>query len=139
MWSAKADRIWFHEDRSKTPGNRTFLFYEKIDEDGYSSLVLWDDNGDIILPKRYHSYKHFTNLVKKGYKLIRSYESKDDVMAGAFKSSNNDKIILQIFNEGSTKDFSIDIPIGTLSIEHYITSNSNVENFKLVNDIICGC
>ena len=111
------------------------LFYEKIDDDGYSSLVLWDDNGDIILPKRYHSYKHFTNLVKKGYKLIRSYDSKDDVMAGAFKSPNNDKIVLQILNEGTTKDFSIDIPIGTLSIAHYTTSNSNEENFKLLTDI----
>ena len=41
------------------------LFYEQADDDGYSSLVAWTPVGEIILPKRYYTFKHFSNLVKK--------------------------------------------------------------------------
>ena len=36
------------------------LFYEEADSNGYSSLVAWTPTGEIILPKRYYSFKHFT-------------------------------------------------------------------------------
>lgn len=112
------------------------LFYEEEDtENGYSSLVAWKPNGEIILPKRYHSFKHFTNLIKIGYKVIKTEVSKNETMVGAFKSPDGKKIVLHVFNEGTTEDISIDIPIGTVGIDHYITSDSNDENFKLVNDI----
>ena len=111
------------------------LFYEEADEGGYSSLVAWDANGTIILPKRYHTFKHFSNLIKKGYKVIDSQIIEGNLIVGAFISPDQTKIILQLFNEGDSQDFSIDIPIGATNISHYVTSNSASDNFSLYNDI----
>jgi len=111
------------------------LFYEEEDDNGYSSLVVWKTNGEIILPKRYHTFKHFTNLVKKGYKVIKTENAQDDVMVGAFISPNEDKIVLQVFNEGASQDFTLQIPKGTTVIKHYITSDDSSQNFTLQNDV----
>ncbi|MDG1226480.1 MAG: T9SS type A sorting domain-containing protein, partial [Polaribacter sp.] len=99
------------------------------------SLVVWRTNGEIILPKRYHTFKHFTNLVKKGYKVIKTENAHDDVMVGAFISPNEDKIVLQVFNEGASQDFTLQIPKGTIAIKHYITSDDSSQNFTLQNDV----
>ena len=111
------------------------LFYEEADSDGYSSLVAWDANGTIILPKRYHTFKHFSNLIKKGYSVIDSQTIEGDIMVGSFMSPDQTKIILQLFNEGDSQDFSIDVPIGTTNISHYVTSNTENDNFSMHNDI----
>ena len=111
------------------------LFYEEADSDGYSSLVAWDANGTIILPKRYHTFKHFSNLIKKGYRVIDSQTIEVDIMVGSFMSPDQTKIILQLFNEGDSQDFSIDVPIGTTNISHYVTSNTENDNFSMHNDI----
>ena len=107
------------------------LFYEQADNDGYSSLVSWTPTGDIILPKRYYSFKHFTNLVKRGYSLITSNSSDENgVYVGSFISDDESKVIVQIFNEGNEKDFSIDIPIGATSVETFLTTNNDSEGFS---------
>ena len=111
------------------------LFYEEADSDGYSSLVAWNANGTIILPKRYHTFKHFSNLIKKGYRVIDSQTIEGDIMVGSFISPDQTKIILQLFNEGDSQDFSIDVPIGTTNISHYVTSNTENDNFSMHNDI----
>ena len=107
------------------------LFYEQADNDGYSSLVSWTPTGDIILPKRYYSFKHFTNLVKRGYSLITSNSTNENgVYVGSFISDDESKVIVQIFNEGNEKDFSIDIPIGATSVETFLTTNNDSEDFS---------
>lgn len=111
------------------------LFYEEADASGYSSLVAWDANGTIILPKRYHTFKHFSNLIKKGYSVIDSQTIEGNIMVGSFISPDQTKIILQLFNEGDSQDFSIDVPIGTTNISHYVTSNTENDNFSMYNDI----
>ena len=111
------------------------LFYEEADASGYSSLVAWDENETIILPKRYHAFKHFSNLIKKGYRVIDSQTIEGDIMVGSFMSPDQTKIILQLFNEGDSQDFSIDVPIGTTNISHYVTSNTENDNFSMHNDI----
>jgi O-glycosyl hydrolase len=106
------------------------LFYEEADSNGYSSLVAWTPTGEIILPKRYHSFKHFTNLVKMGYSLISSNSTDENgVYVGGFISEDESKIILQVFNEGEEKDFSMDIPIGAISVERILTTNNASEEF----------
>ena len=86
--------------------------------------------GEIILPKRYYTFKHFTNLIKKGYSLIQSNISSDNqIYTGAFISEDNTKIILQVFNEGEEKDFSMDIPLGAISVERILTTNNDSEEF----------
>jgi len=111
------------------------LFYEETDENGYSSLVAWDADGTIVLPKRYHTFKHFANLIKTGYQLIESNVVNGNVMVAAFKSPDETKIILQVFNESNHQDFSIDVPIGAINVTHYATSNTANENFRILNDI----
>ena len=113
------------------------LFYEEVDSDGYSSLVAWDTSGNIILPKRYHTFKHFTNLIKKGYQLIGSQivTAEEGLMVGAFKSPDQSKIVLQLFNEGNEQEVSIDLPIGTNDVLHYMTSDISGINFSIQNDV----
>lgn len=100
---------------------------------GSSALVLWDSNLNIILPKRYHVFKHFANLVKKDYLRIHCNSFGDDLRVLAFKSPNGAKIVLQIFAESNLSNFDIEIPIGTSSVEHYVTSNSSDQNFSLIS------
>jgi O-glycosyl hydrolase len=111
------------------------LFYEEADTSGYSSLVAWNTNGTIILPKRYHTFKHFSNLIKKGYRVIDSQTIEGDIMVGSFISPDQSKIVLQLFNEGEDQNFSIDVPVGATNISHYVTSNSGSDNFSLYNDV----
>ena len=107
------------------------LFYEEADSNGYSSLVAWTPTGEIILPKRYYSFKHFTNLVKKGYSLITSNSTNENgVYVGGFISEDESKIILQVFNEGEEKDFSMDIPFGAISVDRILTTNNDSEEFS---------
>ena len=100
---------------------------------GSSALVLWDSNLNIILPKRYHVFKHFANLVKKDYMRIHCNSFDDDLRVLAFKSPNGARIVLQIFAESNLSNFDIEIPIGTSSVEHYVTSNSSDQNFSLIS------
>ena len=107
------------------------LFYEEADNNGYSSLVAWTPTGEIILPKRYHSFKHFANLVKKDYSLISSASSDEDgVFVAGFISDDESRVIVQIFNEGNEKDFSVDVPLGTISVETFLTTNNDSEEFS---------
>lgn len=99
---------------------------------GSSALVLWDNSNNIILPKRYHVFKHFANLVKTGYQRIHLNNFDSGPKAVAFKSSDETKIVVQLFSENNLDSFEIEIPQGTTSIEHYVTSDTTNENFSLV-------
>ncbi len=100
---------------------------------GSSALVLWDSNLNIILPKRYHVFKHFANLVKKDYLRIHCNSFGDNLRVLAFKSPDGARIVLQLFAESNLSNFDIEIPIGTSSVEHYVTSNSSDQNFSLLS------
>lgn len=119
------------------------LFYEKHDYQnevnigqnyGSSALVLWDSNMNIILPKRYYVFKHFTNLVKNGFQRIHIGSFDLGPKAVAFKSLDETKIILQLFSDNDVGNFEIEIPQGTTSIEHYITSDVENYNFRLMTN-----
>ena len=105
------------------------LFYGEAEERGYSSLVAWTPSGEIILPKRYYSLKHFANLVKPGYFRISADLSEANIFVVAFKSPNEDKVVLQIFNQGIEQNLSIDVIPGSKSIQHIVTSDNEGENF----------
>ena len=115
-------------------GYMMHLFYEEADSNGYSSLVAWTLAGDIILPKRYYIFKHFSNLVKKDYKLISSESTIDqNFYTGAFVSDDKSKIVLKVFNEGASRDVSIDIPINAVSFDAYVTSDDSSHEFSLIS------
>ena len=105
------------------------LFYGEAEDRGYSSLVAWTPSGEIILPKRYYSLKHFANLVKPGYTRISADLKGANLFVVAFKSPSEDKVILQIFNQGVEQTISIDVISDSKSIEHFITSDTEEENF----------
>jgi O-glycosyl hydrolase len=115
------------------------LFYEQtkfnseVNDYTSSALVVWDLNNNIILPKRYYAFKHFTNLVKKGYQRIHSDTFGDALRVLAFKSPDNSKIVVQLYTENNPSDFDVEIPSGTTSVDHYITSDNSNENFTSVS------
>ena len=115
------------------------LFYEQtkfnseVNDYTSSALVVWDLNNNIILPKRYYVFKHFTNLVKKGYQRIHTETFGDALKVLAFKSPDNSKIVVQLYTENNQSDFDVEIPFGTTSVAHYITSDNNNENFTSVS------
>ena len=118
------------------------LFYEQHEYEnevnpgenyGSSALVLWDSNLDIILPKRYYVFKHFANLIKIGYQRIHVNSFGSDLKTLAFKSPDDSKIVVQLFSENSLSDFDLEVPFGTTSVEHYVTSNASNENFSIIS------
>ena len=52
------------------------------------------------------------------------------VYVGGFISGDESKVIVQIFNEGNEKDFSIDVPLGAISVETFLTSDNDSEEFS---------
>ena len=110
------------------------LFYEQADDDGYSSLVAWTPVGEIILPKRYHTFKHFSNLVKKNYRVIKnnSQALQDNIYVGAFIAPDESKLVLQVFNQGYNTELSIDIPKKATSMTRILTDNGIQNEFTVV-------
>jgi hypothetical protein len=97
---------------------------------GSSALVLWDSNMNIILPKRYYVFKHFTNLVKKGYQRIHLNSFGNSLKSLAFKSPDGSKVIIQLFAEDIQNNFDLEIPFGTTDVQHYITSDNSIHDFS---------
>lgn len=97
---------------------------------GSSALVLWDSNMNIILPKRYYVFKHFTNLVKKGYQRIHLNSFGNSFKSLAFKSPDGSKVIIQLFAEDIQNNFDLEIPLGATDVKHYITSDNSIHNFS---------
>ncbi len=108
------------------------LFYEEADDvNGYAALVAWKNNGDIILPKRYFAFKHFTNLIKPGFKRIETVISNTNIFVSSFISIDGKQIVMQVFNDSGAQNISFEIPEGSKSILHYNTTNSDGEDFLL--------
>ena len=112
------------------------LFYEQADDDGYSSLVAWTPVGEIILPKRYYTFKHFSNLVKKDYRVIKnnSQALQNNIYVGAFIAPDESKLVLQVFNQGYNTELSIDIPKRATSMTRILTDNGIQNEFSVVEE-----
>ena len=112
------------------------LFYEQADDDGYSSLVAWTPVGEIILPKRYYTFKHFSNLVKKDYRVVKnnSQELQNNIYVGAFIAPDESKLVLQVFNQGYNTELSIDIPKKATSMTRILTDNGIQNEFTVVEE-----
>ena len=112
------------------------LFYEQADDDGYSSLVAWTPVGEIILPKRYYTFKHFSNLVKKDYRVVKnnSQALQNNIYVGAFIAPDESKLVLQVFNQGYNTELSIDIPKKATSMTRILTDNGIQNEFTVVEE-----
>lgn len=135
------DRIINGFNHGGLTGYMAHLFYEshkyqsEVDAGqkyGSSALVLWDSSNTIILPKRYYAFKHFANLIKKDYQkvFLNTFESAPNAVA--FVSPDNSKVVVQLFAQNAISGFNLEIPKGTTSIDHYVTSDNSADNFRLV-------
>ncbi len=122
-------------------GGMTAYMYHLFYEDGAindtcSALVKFSAIDGVTLPKRYFAFKHFTNFVKPGFKRLAADCSVNASITGtAFISADGNRIVLQLLNEGSAASVPINIPSNIASVEHYITSNSSLNNCKQLTDI----
>ncbi|GIS21335.1 MAG: hypothetical protein CM15mP121_1870 [Bacteroidota bacterium] len=64
---------------------------------GIRALVAWTPVGEIILPKRYYTFKHFSNLVKKDYRVIKnnSQALQNNIYVGAFIAPDESKLVFK--------------------------------------------
>jgi O-glycosyl hydrolase len=114
------------------------LFYEPgAANDTCSALVKFSAVDGVTLPKRYFAFKQFTNFVKPGFKrLAADCAANANIIGTAFISADGNRIILQLLNEGNAASVPINIPSNIASVEHYITSNSSLNNCKPMTDIV---
>lgn len=119
----------FYEEHDYAPAGSTSGNY------GSSALVLWDEANDIILPKRYFVFKHFSNLIKKGYHVVKTgfqeaqNPNEAPFMACSFAAPDGSKQVVQVYNRSAAAPFSFKIPEGTQSIEIKVTSNDEAVDF----------
>jgi hypothetical protein len=120
-------------------GYMTHLFFEGYKypdpenpnaKTGASALVYWTNNNEIVIPKRYYSFKHFTNLLKPGDQHIETFSNSNDIWILGFKSESAQKIIISVFNEGPASNIQIDTPINAHSVSIYSTSDESTKNFS---------
>ena len=94
-------------------GYMTHLFFEGYKypdpenpnaKTGASALVYWTNNNEIVIPKRYYSFKHFSNLLKPGDQHMETFSNSNDLWTLGFKSESTQKIIISVFNEGPSSN-----------------------------------
>ena len=54
------------------------------DKEGSSGLVVWDDAENVIIPKRYYAFKHFSTLSSKGFIRVSHTNTESDLYVTTF-------------------------------------------------------
>ena len=115
----------------------TYSTPEEGDKEGSSGLVVWDDTENIIIPKRYYTFKHFSNLSAKGYIRIAHKHFESDLFVSTFLNPDENQLVIHVFNSGTESlNMSIEIPYNTSNIFRYTTDNSTLDFFKSEIDFI---
>ena len=97
---------------------------EIADNEGSSGLVVWDEFENIIFPKRYYTFKHFSNLSGKGYTRVSHTHSQSELYVTSFVSPEDDQLVIHVFNSSDASvTMSVQIPNNTDSISQYTTDN----------------
>ena len=68
------------------------------------SLVVWDNEENIIIPKRYYAFKHFSTLSGKGFIRVSHTHFESDLYVTTFLNSNENQLVVL---EGLTKASSM--------------------------------
>ena len=115
----------------------TYSTPEEGDKEGSSGLVVWDDTENIIIPKRYYTFKHFSNLSAKGYIRIAHKHFESDLFVSTFLNPDENQLVIHVFNSGTESlNMSLEIPYNTSNIFRYTTDNSTMDFFKSEIDFI---
>ena len=115
----------------------TYATPEEGDKEGSSGLVVWDDLENIIIPKRYHAFKHFSNLSVKGYIRVFHKHFESDLFVSTFLHPDENELVIHVFNSGTDSiPMTVEIPYNTSNIFRYTTDNNSMDFYKSEMDFI---
>jgi O-glycosyl hydrolase len=115
----------------------TYATPEEGDKEGSSGLVVWDDLENIIIPKRYYAFKHFSNLSVKGYIRVSHKHFENDLFVSTFIHPDENELVIHVFNSGTDSiPMAVEIPYNTSNIFCYTTDNNTMDFYKSEMDFI---
>ena len=98
---------------------------EEGDKEGSSGLVIWDDEENIIIPKRYYAFKHFSTLSGKGFIRVSHTYLESDLHVTTFLHPDENQLVTHVFNSGNQSiPMTLEIPFNTSEIFRYTTDDS---------------
>ena len=109
---------------------------EMGDKEGSSGLVVWDDAENIIIPKRYYAFKHFSTLSGKGFIRVSHTYTESDLHVTTFLHPNENQLVTHVFNSSNQSiPMTLEMPHNTSEIFRYTTDNNLDFNNSEVNII----
>ncbi|MEC8090906.1 MAG: T9SS type A sorting domain-containing protein [Bacteroidota bacterium] len=109
---------------------------EMGDKEGSSGLVVWDNSENVIIPKRYYAFKHFSTLSSKGFIRVSHTHTESDLYVTTFLHPNENQLVTHVFNSGvQAIPMTIEIPYNTSLIFRY-TTDASLDFHKSEIDII---
>ena len=106
------------------------------DKEGSSGLVVWDDAENVIIPKRYYAFKHFSTLSSKGFIRISHTQTESDLYVTTFLHPDENQLVTHVFNSGvQTIPMTVEIPYNTSEIFRY-TTDASIDFQKSEIDVI---
>ena len=95
------------------------------DKEGSSGLVVWDNAENVIIPKRYYAFKHFSTLSGKGFIRVSHNYIESDLHVTTFLHPNENQLVTHVFNSGNQSiPMTLEMPYNTSEIFRYTTDNN---------------
>ena len=95
------------------------------DKEGSSGLVVWDDAENVIIPKRYYAFKHFSTLSSKGFIRVSHTNTESDLYVTTFLHPDENQLVTHVYNSGDQSiPMTLEIPYNTFEILRYKTDNN---------------
>ena len=92
------------------------------DKEGSSGLVVWDDAENVIIPKRYYAFKHFSTLSGKGFIRVSHTYVESDLHVTTFLHPDENQMVTHVFNSGNQSiPMTLEMPFNTSEIFRYKT------------------
>ena len=104
------------------------------DKEGSSGLVVWDETENVITPKRYYAFKHFSTLSGKGFIRVSHNYLESDLHITTFLHPQENQLVTHVFNSGDQSiPMTLEIPYNTFEILRYKTDNNLDFNLYLIH------
>ena len=95
------------------------------DKEGSSGLVVWDNAENVIIPKRYYAFKHFSTLSGKGFIRVSHNYIESDLHVTTFLHPDENQLVTHVFNSGNQSiPMTLEMPYNTSEIFRYTTDNN---------------
>ena len=95
------------------------------DKEGSSGLVVWDNAENVIIPKRYYAFKHFSTLSGKGFIRVSHNYIESDLHVTTFLHPDENQLVTHVFNSvNQSIPMTLEMPYNTSEIFRYTTDNN---------------